>query len=358
MQFPFDSTGRHDRKPSPFKRYWTLRKNETTRLVFFAEFVKNKANPDASVHGTLFYQRKSPKSGWEPCESVPLNELKAGEGVKIELKSAEVLKLYQHLHERLASEPSLEELLESLGSALPNNHPRVLKPDETSALGHLLSWAFSLRDLSVVVDSVTKLSQGALTNLSASVQLAALAELKDQLAENKANADEEFWQHLLSSRPVLLQQLFEFPVTLVQGKAYVGGKSISNKGGKVVDFLVKNSITSNASLVEIKTPTTKLLQAQQYRADVFACSTDLSGSVAQILTYRDTLQKYYQQGQGFESFEPRCVVIIGDAGVELDSAPKRQSFELLRAQLSSVKIVTFDELENRLASLISLLKAV
>ena len=345
---------------SRFHQHWVLREGDTTRLVFFAEFVDNDTDPDAGVHGTFFFQRKSPKAGWEPVQSVSLNTLKAGEGVKLELKAAEVLQLYRHLHGRLSHDPTPEQLLDMLAKALPNSQPRTLTAEEALALSNLLSWALTFTDgLGAVVDGVTKLSPAALANLSASVQLASLTELQSQLAANRANALEEFWQELLSTRPILLQQLFEFPITIGQSKAYVGGKTISNEGGKVVDFLVKNSITSNASLVEIKTPAARLLQTQPYRVDVYACSSELSGSISQILTYRDSLQKAYcSLGLGFDSFEPRCVVIIGNASAELDSEPKRRSFELLRSQFSSVRIVTFDELEGRLASLISLLKAV
>ena len=43
-----------------------------------------------------------------------------------------------------------------------------------------------------------------------------------------------------------------------------------------------------------------------------------------------------------------CVVVAGNAAVELDSAAKRESFEAQRAQLSSVRIVTYDELFTKL----------
>lgn len=34
----------------------------------------------------------------------------------------------------------------------------------------------------------------------------------------------------------------------------MGGKTVFNTGGKIVDYLVKNRITSSVALVEIKTP--------------------------------------------------------------------------------------------------------
>jgi hypothetical protein len=43
-----------------------------------------------------------------------------------------------------------------------------------------------------------------------------------------------------------------------------------------------------------------------------------------------------------------CVVLAGHAERELDTPEKRESFEAQRAQLSSVRIVTYDELFTKL----------
>ncbi|MFN2576412.1 MAG: hypothetical protein ABR607_01845 [Pyrinomonadaceae bacterium] len=55
----------------------------------------------------------------------------------------------------------------------------------------------------------------------------------------------------------VLEQVFSWPCSIVKDKAYVGGKNVTNTGGKIVDFLLKNRLTQNAALIEIKTPTTR-----------------------------------------------------------------------------------------------------
>ena len=68
--------------PNQFEERWILRQNGTGRLVFLAKLIhENLKNADASVRGTLVYQRKSPKSKWEDVDGIALSSLKAGEGV-------------------------------------------------------------------------------------------------------------------------------------------------------------------------------------------------------------------------------------------------------------------------------------
>ena len=49
--------------------------------------------------------------------------------------------------------------------------------------------------------------------------------------------------------------------------------------------------SSEAILIEIKTPTTRLVMKTQYRKSVHAPSSDLSGRVVQIADYRDRLTR-------------------------------------------------------------------
>ena len=340
-------------KSNPFEAHWVLREKPTVRLVFLAQFVPNEANPEATVHGTLFYEKKTSKSSWQEISPLLLNRLKAGEGVRLDMHAQEVLELYQHLHGELGRTSGLQALLESVES---------LAPDESNALDELIAWALkNPRGLAGFVGQLKTLEAAALLNLNAAVQLAALEELQREMNENFGEGRKEsYWQRLLATRPVLLQQLFAFPITIVKEGAYVGGKSLDNQGGQLVDFLIKNRLTNNVSLIEIKTPDAELLQSTPYRRNVFGCSAELGGAVAQVLTYKESLQRNFhalshESGTPIEAFDPRCVIILGDAR-QLETKSQRRSFELFRAQLPAVRIVTFDELWHQLDSLIALLK--
>jgi hypothetical protein len=191
------------------------------------------------------------------------------------------------------------------------------------------------------------------------VSLSALKEGLELWRARQGEGNEEFWQDLLANRSYLLEQIFSWPCTIIAEKAYLGGKTVHNAGGHIVDFLVKNRLTASAALLEIKTPVTKLTGGD-YRAGIPNISADLAGSVVQVLSYKASLTETYRTlrtspGE-YEVFDPPCAVIIGKTkGL---STEQKRTFELFRRQLSGgVELITFDELFSRVERLIALLDA-
>ena len=186
--------------------------------------------------------------------------------------------------------------------------------------------------------------------------------MKDALEywkKNQENSSEEFWQTALKDRTYVLSQVFAYPVVVIGSKAYVGGKLLSNKGGKEVDFLASTESTDAAILIEIKTPQTRLL-GPVYRDGVFPWSRDLSGAVAQALRYRQSFMRQFDSIGANSSprltlGEPRCIVIAGRSS-ELANQDMKESFELQRERTHGVTILTFDELFLRLQRLVALLE--
>lgn len=174
--------------------------------------------------------------------------------------------------------------------------------------------------------------------------------------ENQQNDDEEFWQQTFMAYPLLLSQAFATPTVIMKGKAYVGGKGIEDSQGKIADFLVKNQLSENAALIEIKTPVTPLLNKSRYRAGVYSASSNLSGAIIQVETQRDVLLKDYTSLQNnskgrFSAFSPHGFVIVGNHRKELAGDDQKRSFELFRQGLRDVQVVTFDELFSKIANL-------
>jgi hypothetical protein len=174
--------------------------------------------------------------------------------------------------------------------------------------------------------------------------------------KNETAGLEKEWQSFLAKHNWVFSYIFSYPVMLVKKEAYVGGKNLSNKNGKVTDFLIKNSVTDNVAFLEIKTHRTKLLGAKKaYRGeDVFAMSSDVTGGIAQVLDQRDNFQKEYYQhkaksAQTFETVNPKCVVLMGT--IKDLSSNEFKSFELFRSNSKDVEIVTFDELLARFEAL-------
>lgn len=167
-------------------------------------------------------------------------------------------------------------------------------------------------------------------------------------------ADEQFWQTELSARKGILERLIGGYAVFLQREFHVGSTNVEGKGSKRSDFALVDRENRNLSLVEIKTPSTKLVGAE-YR-DTYPLSQELSGTVSQVMIQRnEILQNFYQKRASsdavFEVFAPRCFIIAGS--LESLDADKRKikAFEIQRQVIAPhVTIVTFDELYHQFAT--------
>lgn len=163
-----------------------------------------------------------------------------------------------------------------------------------------------------------------------------------------AKDNEEQWQNFFEKYSWILTHLFPYQVILKKGKAYVGGKTIENAEGRIVDFLFENNLNDNFALIEIKTHIKELIKSTPYRKpDVYSCSEELSGGINQCLDQKDTFLKEF--GKENPSYDPKSILVVG----QKSQLNKHQSkcFELLRSNQKNVDIVTFDELLVKLEGL-------
>ena len=352
-----------------------LRETETTRLIFRPVIIENPNNTNACLKGSFLFQRKSKNEQWEDFETISLASLKMGEGYKLGLDSAELLKFMKEivplykLHREggvirgqtkyVRATPQLE-LLANLTESEISNYLDANTSIGTSLLTKLLNWAANLDDPTPLINHLVALNPTSLCKLNAAIGLQSLKKALSIWESNADNLSEEFWQKSLTEHSFVLEQVFSWPVSIAKGKAYLSCKSYLNTGGNIVDFLMRNRLTQCAALIEIKTPSTLLLGAV-YRGSVYNTSNELSGSIMQILNYKHSLQENFTsltngQDDLFDSFNPQCAVIIGNAGVELNNKSKTKSFELFRHQFPGLVVITFDELFNKTKQLINLLE--
>lgn len=166
------------------------------------------------------------------------------------------------------------------------------------------------------------------------------------------------WQAFLNKNSFILSLAFGYPIIKVKDQASVGGRKLSGSGEKITDFLVKNSLTNNTALFEIKTPQAKLLNKTAYREGIFTPSLDLSGSINQALDQKYQFQKQIAQIKdasriyNIESYAIHSCLIIGTTPTDVD---QQKSFELYRRNSKDVQIVTFDELLEKLRQLLKFL---
>lgn len=350
-----------------------LRETKTVRLVLRTKIVQNSTAPDAGVDGKLLYQRKTAASKWSDVDPIKLSSVKSGEAVAINLSSVEMFLLRNGLND-------LQSIKDSFG--VPTADVRFIgirestwaermlgkAPEKTllipaegsmDSLAEALGLLFRSKDLGALVEAIAGLPSEAITSVRLQVGLSDLDKLLEEWNGDPDNSSEEHWQQLFSRYPFVLEQIFHAPTILMQSKAYVGGKTLGNSGGKFPDFVLKTVKTNASAIVEIKTPTSRLLHGTEYRGDVWRASEDLSGSIVQALTYRDylveSLPQVAEDNELLRRVLPRCVVIVGST-VELDTKAKACSFERIRAR-RDVEVLTFDEVHDRLVGLREIMAA-
>ena len=211
--------------------------------------------------------------------------------------------------------------------------------------------------LSSNATDIVKNQPAKLIKLHADIELATLAELIkrfEEMMKNKKPLEQE-WQSFLNDNRLILSLAFSQPVIIYRSQASVGAMSLSGTGYSIVDFLVKNRLTHNAAIIEIKTPKTAILNETPIRQGVYTPSSELSGSINQVLDQRNKLQhNIINESEEIELHSVRCYLIIGSLPPDGDK-DKSKSFDIFRGNSRDVEIITFDELLEKLKLLHRLL---
>ena len=356
-----------------------LNKTNFIRFRFIPTLVDNEKEPQKSVAGKLLFEKKKKNESQFPSdignaeEKVSRGSVKVGDWMELQLDTSETYALYTGLKQ-------LYELYENMGGipygkatytridsrykeflSILQNDPsaaRMIAQEENYELVKILLRLITQSDShESLKKSLSELQDNNLQHLTSSLNIEKLQRVATIMGDNLNNDNEEFWQTtVFKENQWVLAQIFASPCTIFADKAYVGGKSINNRGGNLCDFIYQNSLSQNVALIEIKTPCTEII-GSQYRG-TFSFSHELSGAVNQVLNYRDNLTKeYYSIGhnssKAFEVLSPKCVVVIGK--MTSLSSEQKAAFENFRNNLNNVTIITFDELYERINDLIVIL---
>jgi hypothetical protein len=238
-----------------------------------------------------------------------------------------------------------------LFTAVAAGKQELSEEDQNALIGALTSHAANIAE-----DQSEKLAK-----LRSDIELVTLEALitryEGMLGENLV---EGRWQDFFNENPFILNMAFGYPAIKVRDQASVGGRKLSGDGEKITDFLVKNSLTNNTAIFEIKTPQTPILNKTPFRDGVYTPSADLSGSINQALDQKYQFQKQIAQIKentrlyDIESYAVHCCLVIGKTP---EGDDRKKSFELFRRNSKDVEIVTFDELLEKLKQLSALLRA-
>lgn len=359
-----------------------LSSTERFRFRFMPMLVDNQNNPEQSVRGKLLLERKPknekyfPTDSVAPCEKVTRGSAKNGDWVEIELHSEETYNLFMGLKKlydlsgcmngipfgsaRFAQiDSSFSSFLEVIQND-PSAARMIGEPQNFELIKILLQLITQTSSHESLKNSLSSLANENLQALTTSASLEGLKRVEALMRENLDNGKEEFWQQkVFNENQWVLAQIFSCPCTIYAQKAFVGGKSLDNKGGNVCDFIYRNKMTQNVALIEIKTPCTEIV-GKPYR-ETYSMSLDMSGAVNQVLNYRDELQKNFstltrdlKEDDTVRAFSPKCVVVIGK--ISTLNAKQQKAFELYRNSFNNLTIITFDELHQKICDLMSVFK--
>ncbi|MGD7007704.1 Shedu immune nuclease family protein [Metabacillus sp. 84] len=368
MEYTLNSTSRDSAMGNDI----ILREGPLIRLIFRPQIVNNQQNSDAPVNGCFIYQKKKKSDDWEDFRDFDLSSLKAYEGIKLELKSDEMLKLmteadvYYKIYKEYGivqgrslftkADNQLQKVIEMFkkDSSL---FETLLDENKQELVKQTFEWMANTKNSEDIISRLLEVKGNELDQLNNLIGITNIRKLLKVWQDNSDNNDEEFWQGVFTDNAWVLSQIFASPMLLFEDKAFVGGKGIGNKGGKVVDFMFKNDLSNDVALIEIKTPSTYLLSSK-YRQNIYSIHSDLTGAIVQVLGYKESLQREYtalrsNSEEDFKVFNPICVVIAGKMN-DLEEH-KLQSFEWYRKEMKSVVILTFDELFHKVNLLLELL---
>ena len=336
-----------------------ISKESTTRKVMLAQINDVKKDTGETLSVTLLHQRKSNKEIWEDIESINLNTLKAGEGVKLHLNSSQTKLLFEGLQQ-------LYKLSES--GVFPGEREfvvdyakRVIQvpEDRKEFIQKLLNENYGEEIWTELIandpDLATRLSLAKLQQN----RLIALKEFEDNICNNSLT--EVYWQKFFSNNKWIfgygLNYVFLSPIT---DQPSYGGADISGKGGQRGDYLLhSNAAARYTLLVEIKRSTTPLLarndeKTKYYRNGACLMDAELVGSIAQLQVNCKSWQKKALESNdiikmynaNIHTVQPKGILIIGNLS-ELNSEAEKVSFELFRRNIANPEIITYDELLER-----------
>lgn len=194
-----------------------------------------------------------------------------------------------------------------------------------------------------------------------------LADFRADLGDAKKARDESHWQAFFETNPFALQQLFGVPVVaILPHHLEVRSARSDRAGARVTDFFLRNALTREGLIVEIKTPAAELLESRPYRGTgssaVHRPHPALTGAVAQLQSQKESLRDKLTQKLPYDDplldvshAAPRGALIVGTVG-DLMGA-ELESFRRYRDGLHDVLLLGFDEVAGRLQVLIELLAA-
>lgn len=322
-----------------------LRNNQITRLVFKPMLLDNENN----IKWTFIFQKKWKNDEWEDINEESLSKLKKWEWYQLTLSSEElssflvwiekIKKIYEEYWIQdwkktfYVTDENVEEILKSL-------------------------WSFDFKKLKEAVKKID------IKNIENTINIAKFEKVIEKIEKNLSVSQEKFWQNLFEEENWILSQIFAAPYIYYQSQAYLWWKDIHNAWWIITDYFFKNNISESISIIEIKNPSSKLIEDNLYRwsndkdeNSVYSLHKELSWAISQILNQKNSFLINYDnlklKDYGIKPYNVKCILIIWTLK-DLNKTQKK-TFELHRQNYKDLEIITFDELLEKIKNTYMLL---
>lgn len=328
----------------------------TTRRIIRPIIVNNPNDHTESVKIDILHQRKKPTADFEDITPERLSSYKAKDIGKLSLTCEETKKLHEHLKNLYAV---YNEVGISIGESdiVVGRDEEIIKTDRKRAhiIRKIIESGHSAEVWQQLSDEAPDLAiQFGLAQLQKS-RITALNEFSSMLL--KPEITEPDWQNFFEKNTWIFGYGLNYQILrIVNTQPNYGNQSVEGKGGNRGDFLQSTQGKIKFTvLVEIKKPTTLLLDQKPYRNDVFLPSNDLIGGASQVRmnnrtweTQGSDLPKNRDLHESFSIYtiKPKSILVIGNTS-QLTNRPLRENFELFRRGQADIEIITFDELHER-----------
>lgn len=357
-----------------------LRENEKYRMLYIPKIVDRGDDWSNSIRGSVVVQKKLNTEKWSHIKEINLTNLKAGEWVKMNLESSELLLINESsnkLREMCIKEGALSKIANKQILILDEDANEkdikkiisVLKelPNGKNIIAELLKDKMSIdiifKDKEKIKETLPNISEDNKKEIFDEINLELInpKRLKEKIdKKDEESKKESFWQKEFEKNPHILSVAIPNMLQIIEDQTYMGGKRIDNRGSSIADFVYTKGI-DNVCIIEIKTPLTKIVENKKYRDNVYAPSQELTSSIVQVKEQKDSLMKdynsiwrrSYEEGINFKAFDPKCYLIIGNTN-ELNTK-QIESFNLFRNELRTVEIITYDELLSKMEILYKVL---
>lgn len=309
---------------------------------------------EGGVRGSIIRYKKDRNGNRAVPVSVDFRRLNAGDGIEVELNTEAVDNLIRHVQE-------LQALIEEEGVRPGTHRYRVADADDLIITdqnkAHVIQRLLEANLGEEVWGQLAHNNPDIATRLANSriheERLEVLRTFEGMLQDNTLTENE--WQNFFEENTWIFGYGLRYQVLrVIQPQPDLGGSAVTGRGGQRGDFLTATEAeTRFTCLVEIKTPTTLLLQREHYRNGVWGASKELAGAISQVQV---NCAQWEIEGARTEqnrellagnyTISPKGIVVIGKTS-ELTDWDKRNSFERFRREIRSPEIITYDELYER-----------